>query len=54
MQQARAAAAVNELGVQLTTLSAAELDPLGLPERIRREVDLSQRLKPAPAVVRIA
>lgn len=45
-QQTRAAAAVNQLGVQLTTLSSADLDRLALPERLREEINVSQRLKP--------
>lgn len=42
----RAARAVNELGLQLTMLSTFDLDRLELPERVRREIDVSQRLKP--------
>lgn len=41
----RAAAAVNRLGVQLTTLSSDDLDRLELPERIREEIDVSQNLR---------
>ena len=44
-QQTRAAAAVNRLGLELTQLSARDLDRLELPERLREEVEVSQRLK---------
>jgi ribosome-associated protein len=45
-EQTRAAAAVNQLGVRLTTLSPAELERLDLPERLREEIEASRRLKP--------
>jgi ribosome-associated protein len=45
-EQTRAATAVNQLGVQLTTLSSADLDRLDLPERLREEIDVCQKLKP--------
>ncbi len=45
-EQTRAATAVNQLGIKLTTLSVAELDRLDLPERVREAVDVCQRLKP--------
>lgn len=45
-EQTRAAAAVNQLGVKLTTLSSTDLDRLELPERLREEIDVSRRLKP--------
>jgi ribosome-associated protein len=45
-QQTRAAAAVNELGLELTRLRPQELDRLELPERVREAIDVSQRLKP--------
>ena len=45
-QQTRAAAAVNQLGLELTRLSSTQLDRLDLPERLREEIDVSQRLKP--------
>jgi ribosome-associated protein len=45
-QQTRAATAINQLGVRLTTLSSADLDRLELPERLREEIDVSQKLKP--------
>jgi len=45
-EQTRAAAAVNQLGVQLTTLSSHDLDRLELPERLRQAIDVSQNLKP--------
>lgn len=41
----RAATAVNQLGLQLTTLSPGDLDRLGLSERLREEIDLWQKLK---------
>lgn len=44
-QQTRAATAVNQLGVRLTTLSSADLDRLELPDRLREEIDVSQKLK---------
>lgn len=44
-QQTRAATAVNRLGLELTLLSARELDRLELPERLREEIDVSQKLK---------
>ena len=45
-EQTRAATAVNRLGLRLARLSASELDRLELPERLREEIDVSQRLKP--------
>ena len=45
-QQTRAATAVNQLGVRLTTLSSVELDRLELPERLREEIDVCRKLKP--------
>ena len=42
----RAAGLVNQLGIQLTRLSSADLDRLSLPERLREEIDVCQRLKP--------
>ena len=45
-QQTRAATAVNQLGVRLTTLSSAELDRLELSERLREEIEVSRKLKP--------
>jgi ribosome-associated protein len=45
-EQTRAAHAVNKLGLQLTRLSLRDLDRLELPERLREEIELSQRLKP--------
>jgi ribosome-associated protein len=45
-QQTRAATAVNQLGVRLTMLSSAELDRLELPERVREEIEVCQKLKP--------
>jgi ribosome-associated protein len=45
-QQTRAATLVNRLGLELTTLSASDLDRLELPERLREEIAVSQRLKP--------
>ena len=42
----RAATVVNQLGVQITKLSSTDLDRLELSERLRREVDVCQRLKP--------
>ena len=44
-QQTRAAAAVNRLGLELTMLSVGDLDRLELPERLREEIDVSQKLK---------
>lgn len=44
--QARAATAVNQLGVELTKLPSGDLDRLELPERVREEIEVSQRLKP--------
>jgi ribosome-associated protein len=45
-QQTRAATAVNQLGVRLTTLSSVDLDRLELSERLREEIDVSRKLKP--------
>ena len=45
-QQTRAATAINQLGVRLTTLSSADLNRLELPERVREEIDVCQKLKP--------
>lgn len=45
-EQTRAATAVNRLGLRLSTLSPAALDRLELPERIREEIDVCQRLPP--------
>lgn len=45
-QLTRAAAAVNELGLQLARLSPGQLDRLELPERLRHEIDVWQKLKP--------
>lgn len=45
-EQTRAATAVNRLGLRLSRLSPAELDRLVLPERLREEIDVCQRLKP--------
>ncbi len=45
-EQTRAASAVNRLGLQLSRLSAAQLDRLELPDRLREEIDVSRRLKP--------
>ena len=45
-EQTRAANAVNKLGLHLTRLSLRDLDRLELPERLREEIELSQRLKP--------
>jgi len=45
-EQTRAANVVNKLGLQLTRLSVGDLDRLELPERLREEIELSQRLKP--------
>ena len=45
-EQTRAAASVNRLGLSLSTLSSVDLDKLDLPERLREEIDLCQRLKP--------
>ena len=45
-EQTRAATAVNKLGLQLTRLSLHDLDRLELSERLREEIELSQRLKP--------
>jgi len=45
-EQTRAASAINRLGLQLSRLSPADLDRLELPERLREEIDVSQRLKP--------
>jgi ribosome-associated protein len=42
----RAATEVNRLGLQLTRLSSGDLDRLGLPERLRHEIAVSQGLKP--------
>ena len=42
----RAAALVNKLGVQLTTLSVSELDGLNLSERLREQIAVSQGMKP--------
>lgn len=42
----RVAQAVNKLGLKLTRLSPGDLDRLELTERLREEVELSQRLKP--------
>ncbi len=44
-QQTQAAAAVTRLGLELTLLSARQLDRLELPERLREEIDVCQRLK---------
>lgn len=44
--RARAAAVVNRLGLELTRLSIVELNRLELPDRLRREIDVSQALKP--------
>ncbi len=41
----RAAAAINELGLHLSTLEPDELDRLELPEQLRREIDVCQQLK---------
>ena len=45
-QQTRAATAVNQLGVRLTTLSSVDLDRLELSERLREEIDVCRKLKP--------
>jgi ribosome-associated protein len=45
-QQTRAATAVNQLGLQLVSLSSGDLDRLELPDRLREEIEVSQRLKP--------
>ena len=45
-QQTRAATEVNQLGVRLSMLSTGELDRLELPERLREEIDVCQKLKP--------
>jgi ribosome-associated protein len=45
-EQTRAATAINQLGIKLTKLSVSELDRLDLPERVREEVGVCQRLKP--------
>jgi ribosome-associated protein len=42
----RAAAEVNQMGVQISALSPADLDRLDLPERLREAIDVCQRLKP--------
>ena len=42
----RAAAEVNHLAIELTRLSAEDLDRLELPERVREEVDVCIGLKP--------
>jgi len=44
-ERTRAATAVNRLGLQLTQLSASDLDRLELPERLRHEIDVSRKLK---------
>jgi len=44
-QQTRAAAAANRLGLELTKLSATQLDRLDLPERVREAIDACQKLK---------
>jgi ribosome-associated protein len=45
-QLTRAASEVNQLGLQLASLSRVQLDRLELPERLRREIDVWQKLKP--------
>lgn len=45
-QKTRAASEVSRLGLQICSLRASDLDLLVLPERLRDEVDLWQRLKP--------
>ena len=42
----RAATETNRLGIQLTKLSPGDLDRLELPERLREEIDVCQKLKP--------
>lgn len=43
-EQTRAAAAVNRLGLQLTSLAPGELDRIELPERIRQEIEVWRKL----------
>lgn len=45
-EKTRAAAQVNQLGVQISALSPANLDRLDLPERLREEIEVCRRLKP--------
>lgn len=44
-EKTRAAHAINKVGLQLTRLSLRDLDRLELPERLREEIERSQRLK---------
>ena len=45
-EQTRTATEVTRLGLQLTGLSPADLDRLALPERLREEIEVNQKLKP--------
>lgn len=45
-ERTRRATEVNKLGQALTALRPDQLDRLALPERLREEIDVCQRLKP--------